>query len=178
MKGFWQIPLTETAKVYSAFVTPNGLYQYKGMPFGMNNSPATFQRLICIIIHGLENCVAYIDDVIIYNDTWEEHLRITQRFFNRLSDANLTINLNETEFCKAHVQYLGHIVGPNQVKPVDVKVKAISDFPVPSFRKQVMRFLGMAGHYRRFCQNISIIAEPLTNLLSKKSKFVLSVSRH
>ena len=96
------------------------------------------------------------------------------RFFDRLSDAQLTINLNKTEFCKAHVQYLGHIVGQNQVKPIDVKVKAISDFPVPSCRKQLMRFLGMVGYYQRFCHNFSIIAEPLTNLLSKKSKFVWS----
>jgi transposase InsO family protein len=174
LKGFWQIPLTDRAKECSAFVTPNGLYQYKVMPFGMKNSPATFQRLINMIINGLENCDAYIDDVIIYNDTWEEHLTTIRKFFDRLSAAQLTINLNKTEFCKAHVQYLGHIVGQSQVKPIDVKVKAISDFPVPSCRKQLMRFLGMAGYYRRFCHNFSIIAEPLTNLLSTKSKFVWS----
>ena len=68
-KGFWQIPLTDIVKECSAFVTPNGLYQYKVMPFRMKNSPATFQRLINIIINGLENCDAYIDDVIIYNNT-------------------------------------------------------------------------------------------------------------
>ena len=70
LKGFWQIPLTDRAKECSAFVTPNGLYQYKVMPFGMKNSPATFQRLINMIINDLENCDAYIDDVISYNDTW------------------------------------------------------------------------------------------------------------
>ena len=104
-------------------------------------------------INGLENCDAYIDDVIIYNDTWEEHLTTIQKFFDRLSDAQLTINLNKTEFCKAHVHYLGHIVGQNQVKPIDVKVTAISDFSVPSCIKQLMRFLGMAGYYRRFCHD-------------------------
>ena len=76
----------------------------------------------------------------------------------------MTINLNKREFCLAHVQYLGHIVGQSQVKPIDVKVKAISDFPVPSCRKQPMRFLDMAGYYRRFCHNFSMIAEPLLNL--------------
>ena len=88
-----------------------------------------------MIIKGLENCDAYIDNVIIYNDTWEEHLTTIQKFFDQLSDAQLTIHLNKTEFCKAHVQYLGHIVGQNQVKPSDVKMKAISDFSVPSCRK-------------------------------------------
>ena len=94
----------------------------------MKNSPTTFQHLINLMINCLENCDAYINDVIIYNDTWEEHLTTIRRFFNRRSDAQLTINLNKTEFCKVHVQYLGHIVGQNQVKPIDIKVKAISDF--------------------------------------------------
>ena len=107
-------------------------------------------------------------------DTWKEHLTTIQRFFSRLSHAQLTLNLNKTEFCKAHVQYLGQFFGQNQVKPIDVKVKAISDFLVPSCRKQLMSFLGMAGYYRRLGQTFSIIAEPLTNLLSKKSKFVWS----
>ena len=79
-----------------------------------------------MITNGLENCGAFIDDVIINNDTSEEHLKTIQKFFDRLSDAQLTINLNKTEFCKAHVQYLCHIVGQSQVKPTDVKVKAIS----------------------------------------------------
>ena len=68
LKGFWQIPLTDRAKEISAFVTPDGLYQYKVMPFGMKNSPATFQRLKNMIITGLDNCKAYIDDAIIYNE--------------------------------------------------------------------------------------------------------------
>ena len=68
--------------------------------------------------------------------------------------------------------YLGHVVGQGQVKPVDAKVKVISDFPRPETRKQLMRFLGMAGYYRKFCQNFSTVAEPLTQLLSKKAKFL------
>ena len=70
LKGFWQNPLTDRAKEISAFVTPDGLYKYKVMPFGMKNSPATFQRLINIIITGLDNCKAYIDDAIIYSEEW------------------------------------------------------------------------------------------------------------
>jgi hypothetical protein len=171
LKGFWQIPLTERAKEISAFVTPDGLYQYKVMPFGMKNSPATFQRLMNMITFGLDNCDAYIDDVIIYNNTWEDHLETIRKFFDRLSDANLTINLSKSEFCHACVTFLGHIVGQGQVKPIEAKVKAISEFQVPICKKQLMRFLGMAGYYRKFCSNFSKIAEPLTSLLSKKTKF-------
>ena len=86
------------------------------MPFEMKNSPAMFQCLINMIINGLENCDMHIDDVIIYNDTWEEHLTTIWRFLDQLNDAQLTINLNKTEFCKSHVQYIGHNVGEKSSK--------------------------------------------------------------
>ena len=81
LKGFWQIPLTDRAKEISAFITPDGLYQYKGMPFGMKNYPATFQRLVNRLIFGLDGCKAYIDDAIIYSEEWEQHLEIIREFF-------------------------------------------------------------------------------------------------
>ncbi len=171
LKGFWQVPLTDRAKEVSAFATPTGLYQYKVMPFGMKNSPATFQRLVNMVIAGLDGCDAYIDDVIIYTDTWSDHLQRIKQFFDRLSEAKLTVNLGKTEFCHATVTFLGHLVGQGQVKPLESKVNAISEFPVPATKKQLMRFLGMAGYYRKFCKNFSIIAEPLTNLLKKNVKF-------
>lgn len=87
-------------------------------------------------------------------------------------DANLTINLMKSEFGKATVKYLGHIVGQGQVKPLDAKIQAIEKFPVPTSRKELARFLGMAGYYRNFCLNFSDIASQLTNLLSKKVKFI------
>ena len=172
LKGFWQIPLTDRAKEISAFVTPDGLYQYKIMPFGMKNSPATFQRLINMIITGLDNCKAYIDDAIIYSEEWDQQIKTIRDFFERLSKAKLTINLAKSELCHATLTFLGHVVGQGQVKPVEAKVKAISDFPVPTCKRQLMRFLGMAGYYRKFCDNFSVIAEPLTNLLSKRTKFI------
>ena len=174
VKGFWQIPLTDTAKEISAFVTPDGLYQYKVMPFGMKNSPATFQRLInmIMIITELDNCKAYIDDAIIYSEEWDQQINTIRELFERLSKAKLTINLASSEFCHATLTFLGHVVGQGQVKHVEAKVKAISDFPVPSCKRQLMRFLGMAGYYRKFCDNFSVIAEPLTDLLSKRTKFI------
>ena len=105
LKGFWQIPLTDRAKEISAFVTPVGLYQYKVMPFGMKNSPATFQRLLNMIITGLDNCKAYIDDAIIYSKEWDQQIKTTRDFFERLSKANLTINLAKSEFCHATLTF-------------------------------------------------------------------------
>ena len=126
LKGFWQVPLTDRAKEVSAFATPNGLYQYKVMPFGMKNSPATFQRLVNNIICGLDGCDAYIDDVIIYSDSWSNHLQRIRKFFDRLTKVKLTVNLAKTEFCHATVTFLGHLVGQGQVKPLEAKVNAIS----------------------------------------------------
>ena len=174
LKGFYQVPLSERAKELSAFVTPSGLYQYKVMAFGMKNAPATFQRLINAVTQGIEGCDAYIDDGVIYSDTWEEHLSILRQFYQRLSEAKLTINLSKSEFGCATVTFLGHVVGQGQIKPVDSKVCAINDFPRPENKKQLMRFLGMAGYYRKFCPNFSTICEPLTQLLKKNQKFIWS----
>ena len=110
LKGFWQVPLTKRAKEISAFATPDGLFQYKVMPFGMKNSPATFQRMIHNVIQGLPCCVAYIDDVIIFSQTWEEHIKAIQQLFQRLLEANLTINLTKSDFVHATTSYLGHVV--------------------------------------------------------------------
>ena len=172
LKGYWQVPLTERAKEISAFVTPDGLYQYTVMPFGLKNAPATFQRLVNNIIAEVEGCEAYIDDLVVYSETWENHLDQLHQLFDRLSKANLTVNLAKSDFCCATVSYLGHVVGQGQVKPIQAKVEAIDKFPPPTNKKELMRFLGMAGYYRKYCPNFSVIANPMTNLLKKNSKFI------
>lgn len=113
----------------------------------------------------------YLDDVIIYSDTWTNHLRQIRKFFNKLTEANLTVNLSKSAFGHAQVHFLGHVVGGGEVKPITAKVDAINNFPVPNNKKELMRFLGMAGYYRRFCKNFSLIVKPLTDLLRKDMKF-------
>ena len=172
LKGYWQVPLTQRAREISAFVTPSGLYQYKVMPFGMKNAPATFQRMVNKLVRDIDGCEGYIDDVVIFSDNWSDHIRQIKRFFQIMREAKLTINLMKSEFGKATVKYLGHIVGQGQVRPLDAKIQTIVKFPIPTSRKELARFLGMAGYYRNFCLNFSDIAAPLTNLLSKRVKFV------
>ena len=101
----------------------------------MKNSPATFQRFVNNIICGLDGCDAYIDDVIIYSDSCNDQLQRIRKFFDRLSKAKLTVKLAKTEFCHATVTFLGHLVGQGQVKPLEAKVNAISEFPVPKCKK-------------------------------------------
>ena len=172
LKGYWQVPLTNRAKEISAFVTPDGLYQCNVMPFGMKNAPGSFQRLMNSIIQGLEGCVIYIDDAVIYSDTWEEHLLRIRAFLDRLANAKLTVNLAKSEFAQAFVTYLGHVVGQGKVMPREAKVQVITEYSIPTTRKQLMRFLGMAGYYRKFCKNFADVVSPLTSLLRKNVKFV------
>lgn len=103
--------MTEKAKEISAFVTPDGLYQSKVMPFGMRNAPATYQFLINSVIADVPGCEACIDDVIIYIDTWNSHLSQIHKFFDKHNTANLTVNLAKSAFGHAQVQFLGHVGG-------------------------------------------------------------------
>ena len=107
----------------------------KVIPFGMKNSPVTFQRLIDDLISDLDCCKAYIDDAIIFSDKWKQHLETIRSFFDRISEAKLTINSAKNEFCPENLRCLGHMVGHGQVKPVEEKVEAISDFPCTYMQK-------------------------------------------
>ena len=99
------IPRIDDRMEISAFVTPDGLYQYKVMPFGMKNSPATFQHLVNSLMFNLVGCKAYIDDAIIFSEEWEQHLQTIRNFFDRLSEATLTVNLTKSEFCHANLTF-------------------------------------------------------------------------
>ena len=93
LKGYWQVPLTPSAQEISAFITPYGLFSYTIMGFGLRNALATFQRLKNMVVNGLEGCAVYLDDVVIYSNTWEDHLSRIHALFERLADSNLTVNL-------------------------------------------------------------------------------------
>ena len=173
LKGYWQVPLSQRACEIAAFITPTGLYSYTVMPFGLRNAPATFQRLMNRVIGNLQGCAVYLDDVVVYSDTWEEHLGRIRELFSRLAEARLTVNLAKCEFARATVTYLGRVVGQGQVRPVDAKVQAVEQYPVPTTKKELI--LGLVGYYRSFCRNFSTVVAPLTDLLKGKAKFVWSL---
>lgn len=171
LKGYWQVPLTQRAKEISAFVIPDGLFAYRRMPFGLRNAGATFQRLMHIVLRGLNNAEAYIDDVVVFSDSWSDHLKHVREVFERLKAASLTVNLGKSNIAQATVKYLGKVIGQGKVLPVAAKVEVILKFPVPSTRKELKRFLGMAGYYRAFCRNFAQVVSPLTHLTSPKVLF-------
>ncbi len=171
LKGYWQVPLTERAAEISAFVTPDDFLDYRVMAFGLRNAPATFQRLMNKVLAGVSHCKAYLDDIVVYSNSWSEHLSTLTTVFDRLLEASLTLNLIKCEFGKATVTYLGKQVGQGQVRPVELKVQAITNFAVPLTKRELRRFLGMSGYYRGFCKNFSDVVLPLTNLLRVSQSF-------
>ncbi len=143
------MPLTDQAKE-SAFVTPDNFLQYKVMPFGVRNAPDTFQRLVNSVLYGMHGCEAYLDDVVLYSNTWTDHLSQIRELFSHLAAANLTINLANVNFGKARVTYLGKVVGGRQVRPVEVKIELSVDSLCYKTNVNFTDFWGMAGYYRGF----------------------------
>lgn len=131
-----------------------------------------FSDLMNQVLSGVTNVEVYLDDVVVFSNTWEEHLNQLYVIFDRLNKASLTLNLAKCEFAKATVTYLGKCVGQGQVKPVEAKIAAIVEFPMPTNKRELRRFLGMSGYYRSFCKNFAAIVSPLTDLLSTSRRFV------
>lgn len=123
------------------------------------------------VLSGLRNCNAYLDDLIVFRNSWPDHNNVLRQVFDRLAKASLTMNPAKCEFGKATITYLGKQVEQGQMQPVEEKVRAVMEIPVLSTRRQLCKFLGMAGYYRGFCRKFSAIAKPLTTLTSPRIPF-------
>ena len=169
-RGYWQVPVAKEDRHKTAFTSPFGLYQFCVMPFGLNGAPATFQRLMNEVVRDMEKFAhAYLDDLVIFSDTWEEHLVYLEAVLGKLQEFGLTANMTKCQWAMAECTYLGHVVGGGQVKPEINKLEAVEKFPVPKTKNVVRLFLGLAGYYRRFIKDFASIAVPLTNLTKKKN---------
>ena len=165
--GYWQVEMDKESKEKTAFITHKGLYEFNVMPYGLTNAPATFQRLMDIVLAGLkwQCCLVYIDDIVIYSPNFDQHLIDLKNVFLTLREANLTLKASKCCFCRKEMKYLGHIVTQDGIKPDPALIKAVSDFPIPKTIKDVQSFLGLSGYYRRFIKDYSKIAEPLVKQL-------------
>jgi len=175
--GFWQIQMSEKDREKTAFsLGPLGFYEFDSMPFGLTNSPATFQRLMqtCMGDLHLAICLLFLDDIIVYSSTWEEHLTRLEAVFRRLKEYGLKLKPSKCNFVQTEVKYLGHIVSENGIKTDPDKVSVVVNWPTPTTTKALQSFLGFLGFYRRYIQDFSKIARPLNNLLKgsndKKNK--------
>jgi len=169
--GFWHVKVNDNAKEKTTFVCHKGLFEYNVMPFGLQNSPAVFSRLMEIVLDGLPFAISYIDDILIYSPTLEEHMSHIQEVFDRLKIHGLKLKLKKCQFLKKETNYLGFKITDEGIKPETEKVDTIRSLPPPVTVKEVRSFVGMLSYYRRFVPNFSTIAIPLVELTKKYAKF-------
>ena len=170
--GYWQIPMKEEDKEKTAFSTSQGHWEFQTMPFGVVNGPACFQRLMNYVLTGLHwtHCLVYLDDIIIFSRTFEEHMDRLKAVLSRLSKAGLTLKPRKCQWVQTSVKYLGHIISEEGIRPDSAKIRAVQEFPAPTSRTLVKKFLGMTSYYRRFVPNYASIVKPLTQLTKTRGQ--------
>ena len=173
MSGYWQVPLDEDAKDKSAFCTRSGLWRWKVLPFGLTAAPATFQRLMERVLHGLhwKTLLLYLDDVIVIGDNFNNHLSHLEEVLARFKLAGLKLKPAKCHLFQTKVTYLGHVVSQDGVATDPEKVSAVADWPVPNNLKELQAFVGTAGYYRQYVESFASKARPLTKLNNPSTKF-------
>ena len=167
--GFWQVKMSEKACQYTAFTVGSmGMYEFLRMPYGLCNVPATFQRLMqnCLGELNLTYTLIYLDDVIVYSRTEEEHLTRLRAVFKRFRESGLKLKPSKCNFFHTEINYLGHTMSAKGMEPGIDGIKAIVEMAPPTTYTGIRQFLGATGYFRRFIKGYTNIAKPLNDLLS------------
>ena len=169
--GYWQIKMKEEDKEKTAFaVDRQGLWQFKVMPFGLSNAPATFQRLMEAVIPA-DLALVYLDDVIIHGPDIQTVLSKLSQVLERFKKANLQVNAKKCSFFTQKVQYLGHIISADGIQTDPKKTDAVKNWPVPKSKRDLRSFLGFCSYYRRFVPDFAKTARPLHALTEDRAVF-------
>jgi hypothetical protein len=177
--GFYQVRMRREDIAKTAFNTPRGLYEFLVMPFGLCNSPSTFQRMMNEVLkhHIGRICHVYMDDIIIFSKGIQQHVKDLETIFNELRASNLFIKSTKCEFLKDEIPFLGHVVGKGGIKPDSSKIAAITDLKPPRNKREVRKFLGMCRWHRKFIQGYAKIAIPLWELTKDDEPFIWNERR-
>ena len=172
--GYWHVPLSEESKALTAFtVSGRGLFEFNVMPFGLHSASSTFQSLLDQVITPdmAPHTFAYLDDIVVCITTFQEHIEVLAKVFQKLYDATLKPNPEKCQFFRAELKYLGHIVDKDGLRTDLELVAAIKNLSPPKDPKEARRFLGLIFWYRRFIKDVAYIAAPLHRLLKKRVKW-------
>jgi len=173
--GYWQIPMAYADIAKTAFTCHMGIYEYLKMAFGLTNAPATFQRALDIIMSGMtwQSCLVYLDDVIVFSATPEDHLAALDEVLTRLGRAGVTLKAKKCRFFQASVVYLGHVISPGEMRVHNKNLEALAKATHPRTKTQLRSVLGMCNVYRRFMRGYSTVAAPLTKMTSNDHDYKL-----
>ena len=180
--GYFQIPIREEDKYKTAFITVHGLYEFNVLAQGLKNSPPSFQRIMSDLLSPCRKfCLIYLDDILIYSKTFDQHLQHLNQVLSILNNHKFQLNPQKCELIKTSIDYLGHTINVNGIKPLQERINKILTLPQPTSLKQANAFIGAIGWYRKFIKNYAQIAAPIlavTNLTTNnKSKFKWEVQQ-
>lgn len=170
--GYHQIAMDPTDQHKTAFVTPMGLYEYTRMPMGLVNAPATFQRLMDQTMSDFifSFLLVYLDDLLVYSKTFEEHLEHLDRLLERIESTGLKLRIDKCQFLRREVTYLGHTISKEGISCEKGKIEIVRDWPTPTTVTDLRSFLGFASYYRRFIKGFSKIAGPLHDVVTTATR--------
>ena len=171
--GYWQIPMHKDDMEKTTFICQEGTFAFRRMPFGLCNAPATFQRMMDSIFRDVigKYVQVYLDDINIYSETWEEHVKHVTEVLKRLREANLKLKRKKCFFGQTEIEFLGHVLSGGSYSTTDRIIKAIKDYPRCENKKDVQRFVGLCGYYRVFIKDFAKKAAPLYALFKKDTEF-------
>ena len=169
--GYYHIALGKDSHAKMAFVTPFGKYEFLQVPFGLAQAPAYFQHLMNQVLDNCSFAMTYLDDIIIFSESEEQHLAHIEEIFKRLEAADLKMKRSKCDFFKKHIHYLGHLISADGIRPLKDKLDSIRDMPTPCNSKEVKQFLGLIGYYRKFVPCFAAISRPLSKLTCKDKIF-------
>ena len=166
-KGFWQVPIKEEDRKYTAFSTDQGLMQFKYMPFGLVNALAIFCRMVRKLLYDVNYVDAYVDDIVPHTATWDDHMHTLRQVLQKLRQHGLTAKPSKCEIGHAKLDLLGHVVGGGSIQPQDRKIEKIMEMRKPETKKELKSFLGTIGFYQRYIDKYAEKGKALTNMLKK-----------